>query len=140
MDGTDEKTTAQPENSCPVIGTSLNKKDFSALTKNVKGVNKKEITKLLNEFSPQAIDTWTLSELASDIQVLHLEKVIEDSLGSNYFEEDDIDVDTGENLMVDYQVITSSEEVPGEIKNFLKSLDKLVRRTQVQLRKYNKNK
>jgi hypothetical protein len=112
----------------PVIGSSITPREFKRITGH----------RAEGENASQPMQEWQLRELNSDIHLMLLERMIDDSIFSSDVDEDVIvDIDYSP---ITYEILSDEEEMPSELKHFIRSLEKLVQRTQRQLNLYNKKK
>jgi len=116
-----------PKKKCPIVASSLTTQEF------------KRIMGKLDQDNGSAdlrkkLESWQMREMTDDIQLWMLENMIEDSLefGDPMLDEDS---PFPEHQPIQYQIVSNATEMPEEIKQFLRSLEKLVQRTQAQLRR-----
>jgi hypothetical protein len=136
MDQPSKKINPNQDPTCPVVGTPLTKSDLNALARGLKELNSDEVFQLMEGFSDNEQQQWSMDELSRDFKLMQLEDLVDDSLLTDD-DSDSAQVEE-EDFGIHYNVTGLQTDAPIEIRHFLTSLDKLVKRTQVQLRKYNK--
>ncbi len=140
MDDPKKNSTVQTTASSPITGSTVSRTDLKHLTGKLRSSSQKEINKLLTKHIGVDPQAWSLDELAADMRVMYLENLIDNSLDTVDASSDQNanDFDEG-SLDMHFEVIGDiNQDSPPEITNFLRSLNVLVRRTQAQLRKFNK--
>ena len=112
----------------PVVGSSISPREF----KRIAGTHPDGVV-------APPMQEWQLQELNSDLHLMLLERMIDESIFDQQETDQDVIVDM-DYSPITYEIFADEEEMPSELKHFIRSLEKLVQRTQRQLNLYNKKK